>query len=76
VAEWPWTGFTFRSALIGYPALRSELLIFPAGKHDDQVDALGLIGQVLDRMTAGQKPKVVEPMPASIRLTVARGGRG
>jgi hypothetical protein len=52
------------------------LLIFPAGKHDDQVDALGLIGQVLDRMTAGQKPKVVEPMPASIRLTVARGGRG
>jgi len=36
-----------------YPALRSELLSFPAGKHDDQVDALGLIGQVLDCMTAG-----------------------
>jgi len=28
-------------------ALRSELLSFPAGKHDDQVDALGLIGQLL-----------------------------
>jgi predicted phage terminase large subunit-like protein len=27
-----------------YPAFRAELLSFPAGKHDDQVDALGLIG--------------------------------
>jgi hypothetical protein len=25
--------------------LRSELLSFPAGMHDDQVDALGLVGQ-------------------------------
>jgi hypothetical protein len=40
-----------------YPALRSELLSFPAGKYDDQVDALGLVGQLLDRITAGQKPK-------------------
>jgi len=38
--------------------LRSELLSFPAGKHDDQVDALGLVGQLLDKMVAGQtKPK-------------------
>jgi hypothetical protein len=36
-----------------YPELRRELLTFPAGKHDDQVDALGLIGQVLDKMRAG-----------------------
>ena len=34
-----------------YPTLRSELLQFPAGKHDDQVDALGLIGQVFDAST-------------------------
>lgn len=34
-----------------------ELLRFPAGVHDDQVDALGLVGQLLDKMTAGQKPK-------------------
>jgi hypothetical protein len=40
-----------------YPALRSELLGFPAGKHDDQVDALGLVGQLLDRMVVGQKPR-------------------
>lgn len=39
-----------------YPALRSELLSFPAGKHDDQVDALGLIGQLLDVMTPGEHP--------------------
>jgi predicted phage terminase large subunit-like protein len=40
-----------------YPDLRSELLSFPAGKHDDQVDALGLIGQLLDTiMTGNAKP--------------------
>ena len=41
---------------VWYPELRSELLSFPAGKHDDQVDALGLVGQLLDKMTSGQKP--------------------
>ena len=39
-----------------YPAFRSELLTFPAGKYDDQVDALGLIGQLLDQMMPGQPP--------------------
>ena len=34
-------------------AFEAELLMFPAGKHDDQVDALGLVGQLLDRMIAG-----------------------
>ncbi|ANW00677.1 phage terminase large subunit [Bradyrhizobium icense] len=43
-----------------YPDLRSELLSFPAGKHDDQVDALGLVGQLLDRMLLGTKPKPTE----------------
>lgn len=31
-------------------ALMAELMTFPMGSHDDQVDALGLIGQLLDRM--------------------------
>lgn len=44
-----------------YPDLRSELLAFPAGNHDDQVDALGLVGLLLDNMIAGQKPKKKEP---------------
>jgi hypothetical protein len=37
-------------------AFRSELLSFPAGKHDDQVDALGLVGQLLDTILPGQHP--------------------
>lgn len=45
-----------------YPALVSELLSFPAGKHDDQHDMLGLIGQLLDKMTTGVKPKPPEKM--------------
>ena len=51
-------------------ALRSELLSFPAGKHDDQADALGLIGQMLDRIGYGEPPKVV---PFVQRDRYARG---
>ena len=39
-----------------FPAFRSELLSFPAAQHDDQVDALGLVGQLLDTMLVGSKP--------------------
>lgn len=42
------------------PDLRSELLAFPAGKHDDIVDALGLIGQLLDTIASGNKRAVPE----------------
>jgi predicted phage terminase large subunit-like protein len=42
--------------------LRSELLSFPAGKYDDQVDALGLIGQLLDVMVTGTRPRPVVPV--------------
>lgn len=45
-----------------YADFRSELLSFPAGKHDDQVDALGLVGQLLDRMVDGRPiPKPAPP---------------
>jgi predicted phage terminase large subunit-like protein len=40
-----------------YPDFRSELLHFPAGRHDDIVDALGLVGQLLDKMADGRVPK-------------------
>ena len=40
--------------------LRSELLAFPAGKHDDCVDALGLIGQLLDTISKGNRPEPPE----------------
>lgn len=41
--------------------LISEMMSFPVGVHDDQVDMLGLIGQLIDRMSSGSKPK---PEPA------------
>jgi predicted phage terminase large subunit-like protein len=43
-----------------YPEFRAELLSFPAGKHDDQVDALGLIGQLLDVINPGIAEKEPE----------------
>ena len=39
-----------------YANFRAELLSFPAGKHDDICDALGLIGQLLDQMVVGRAP--------------------
>ena len=39
--------------------LISEMMSFPVGVHDDQVDALGLVGQLIDRMSYGNKPKSV-----------------
>src|ERR1044072_1603353 len=43
---------------------KREMLSFPAGKHDDQVDALGLIGQLLDQMVPGQKAR--EPVKPKV----------
>lgn len=48
-----------------YADFRSELLSFPAGKHDDQVDALGLVGQLLDRMITGRKSPEKQKKPLS-----------
>ncbi|MDE2106111.1 MAG: phage terminase large subunit [Patescibacteria group bacterium] len=53
-----------------YPTFRAELLSFPNAKHDDQVDALGLIGQVLDRMHAGEKQKDKEKMRGMYEMTL------
>lgn len=41
--------------------LMTELLSFPVGKHDDQVDALGLIGRLIDTMVAARLPKPEGP---------------
>lgn len=59
--------------------LISELMSFPVGVHDDQADALGLVGQLIDRMELGAKPKadprtnitigdiIAPPIPSSRR---------
>lgn len=44
-----------------YEQFVSELLTFPAGKNDDQVDMLGLIGQLLDRMFVPRSETPEEP---------------
>ena len=41
--------------------LRAELASFPAGKHDDIVDALGLVGQLLDLISSGRAPELDIP---------------
>jgi predicted phage terminase large subunit-like protein len=38
-----------------FPTFKAELMSFPAGRYDDQVDALGLLGQVLDKMIGGNR---------------------
>lgn len=52
----------------------AELLSFPAGKHDDIVDALGLVGQLLDVMMPPGKPKPPEKPKDSWARAFA-GGR-
>jgi predicted phage terminase large subunit-like protein len=54
-----------------------ELMNFPAGKHDDQVDALGLVGQLLDTMVPGQAPSPsTEPPSDSWDRAFARAAAG
>jgi predicted phage terminase large subunit-like protein len=54
---------------------RRELLTFPAGVHDDQVDAIGLIGQLLDRVRPGEPEKVAAPRPEHLAVQVGPDGR-
>jgi predicted phage terminase large subunit-like protein len=44
-----------------FPEFRRELLSFPSGKYDDQVDALGLVGQLLDKMLLGAAAQKLKP---------------
>lgn len=60
-----------------YSAFKTELMMFDNGKNDDQVDALSLIGQVLDKMIAGsplpiekEKPKVFSTDPRECTVTL------
>jgi hypothetical protein len=57
-------GLWYASDLPGRAEFEAELLAFPNGRHDDQHDALGLIGQLLDIAVHGQeKPK---PKPVKV----------
>jgi predicted phage terminase large subunit-like protein len=61
-----------------YPDFKNELMVFSNGNHDDQVDAMSLVGQILDLMMPGEgerpeaeKPKVfsMEPGECTVTLT-------
>ena len=57
------------------PSFRRELLMFPAGSHDDQVDAIGLIGQMLDLITPGRIPGPAKRRTPNQLLYEMRNGR-
>jgi predicted phage terminase large subunit-like protein len=57
-----------------YPAFRSELLSFPAGRHDDAVDALGLVGRLLNKMANGFALKVEEKKPDRLAYVIRHDG--
>lgn len=48
----------------------AELLRFPAGRHDDQVDALGLLGRMLSHLVRGSKPAAKAPIRGLESLTM------
>lgn len=50
-------------------ALEAEMLSFPAGKHDDQVDCMSLFGRMLDKMY----PPKAAPKPLPVRRSTVRG---
>lgn len=50
--------------------LISEMMSFPVGVHDDQVDALGLVGQLMDRMSGGMRGEAGPPKPPIVGETI------
>jgi predicted phage terminase large subunit-like protein len=56
-------GMFYRKSDPWVPDFLAELLNFPASTHDDQVDALGLVGQLLDKMVIGRTAAKKNPKP-------------
>lgn len=56
--------------------LINECLRFPAGVHDDAVDALGLAGQLLDRMHAASPAVPAAPRPPANDYGFSGGNTG
>ena len=52
----------------------AELLRFPAGLHDDQVDAIGLVGQLLDKTVGAYRKTKEKPENHSGYASIDRSG--
>lgn len=63
-----------REAAFSGPLI-AELLRFPNGMHDDQVDALAWIGLMMTEFTTYQAPVVREPSWRDRLIAIARGPR-
>jgi predicted phage terminase large subunit-like protein len=51
----------------------SELMSFPVGVHDDQVDALGLVGQLMDRIGMGREKPAETTRAARVPQVIEDG---
>jgi len=65
---------SFNSSGEWYDACRSEMLRFPAGAHDDQVDSIAWMTQMAIGREPPQKLKVKEPKSWRSKLTMAGQG--
>ena len=57
-------------------ALVDELLKFPNGRNDDQVDVLSLFGRMLDHLVSGQVPKAEKSLNDRIAEAAIEARRG
>lgn len=51
-----------------------ELISFDAGKHDDQVDAIGLFGQLMDLINSGKPIDEQKPKPKELEYIATATG--
>lgn len=69
-------GFQARASMGGVyfepSADLSEFLVFPAGKHDDEVDAASLMGRVLDQLHPALVPAIDPAKPRDMWATKDR----
>ena len=52
------------------PGLVAEMMAFPTGVNDDQVDCLSLIGRMLAKMVKGQVDRTLEPIRGAGEMTM------
>ncbi len=64
-------GLYYAKGAVWRADLEAEMMAFPAGRHDDQVDALGLVGQLLDRMFGPSVVDAPKPIRGNMEMTMS-----